>query len=85
MRKSLISAALAASLISSVALAATQTADGSIKTLDIKKHQMTLSDGKSFELPAAWKGTGFKVGDKVTVTYEAQNGKMMVSAVTHAS
>ncbi len=85
MRKSLVSAALAASLISSVAFAATQTADGSIKTLDITKHQMTLSDGKNFELPAAWKGTGFKVGDKVKVTYQAQNGKMMVSAVTHAS
>jgi Cu/Ag efflux protein CusF len=85
MRKSLISAALAASLISTAAFAASQTDTGAIKALDEGKHILTLADGKIFDLPATWKGTGFKVGDKVKVTYEMQNGKMMASEVAHAS
>ena len=85
MRKSLVSAALAASLISTVAFAAAQSDSGAIKTLDTVKHQLTLADGKIFDLPASWSGSGFKIGDKVKVTYETQNGKMMASAVTHAS
>ena len=36
-------------------------------------------------LPSSWSGTGFKVGDKVKVTYQIQNGKMMASEVTKAS
>jgi len=84
MRKSLISAAVAASLISTVAFAAAQTENGAIKVLDSAKHQLTLADGKMFELPATWNATGFKVGDKVKVTYDTQNGKMVASAVAHA-
>jgi Protein of unknown function (DUF1344) len=83
MRKSLAIAAVAASLISTAAFAATAT--DSIKAIDSGKHMLTLADGKVFDLPAAWKPTGFKVGDKVTVTYEMQSGKMMASAVAHAS
>ncbi len=83
MRKSLMIAAVAASVISSAAFAATAT--DSIKTIDQGKHQLTLADGKTFALPSAWKATGFKVGDKVTITYEMKNGKMEASAVTHAS
>jgi Protein of unknown function (DUF1344) len=85
MRKSLISAALAASLVSTVAFAANQTDTGAIKAIDQAKHQLTLADGKVFDLPAAWKATGFKAGDKVTVTYEMQGNAMMASAVAHAS
>jgi Cu/Ag efflux protein CusF len=85
MRKSLISAALAASLVSTVAFAANQTDSGTIKTLDSVKHQLTLADGKIFALPAAWDGAGFKIGDKVKVTYEMQSGKMMANAVAHES
>jgi hypothetical protein len=85
MRKSLISAAVAASLISTVAFAATQTESGSIKVLDAVKHSLTLADGKIFETPATWSATGFKIGDKVKVTYEMRDGKMVASAVAHAS
>jgi Protein of unknown function (DUF1344) len=83
MRKSLVIAAVAASMISTAAFAAADT--GAIKVIDAAKHQLSLADGKVFELPAAWKPTGFKVGDKVTVTYEMKNGKMEASAVAHAS
>ena len=85
MRKSFITAVLAASVISTAAFAAPATDAGAIKAMDIAKHQLTLADGKMFDLPATWKGTGYKVGDKVKVTYETQNGKMMASAVDHES
>jgi Cu/Ag efflux protein CusF len=85
MRKSLLSAALAASFISTVAFAAAQTDSGAIRTLDTVKHQLTLADGRIFDLPASWKATGFKIGDQVKVTYEVQNGKMTASAVVHES
>ena len=85
MRKSLVIAAVAASLVSGAALAANVTDTGAIKALDQAKHSLTLADGKVFSLPAAWKATGFKIGDKVKITYEVTNGKMMANAVTHAS
>jgi len=85
MRKSLVTAAFAASIISATAAFAATADVGPIKTLDQAKHQLILTDGKVFTLPAAWKGTGFKVGDKVKVTYQIQNGKMMASEVSKAS
>ena len=84
MRKPLVMAALAASIISTAAFAATSDI-GPIKALDQSKHQLTLIDGKVFTLPSTWSGTGFKVGDKVKVTYQIQNGKMMASDVAKAS
>lgn len=84
MRKSLISAVLAASLISTAALAAEQTDSGAIKKIDTVKHQLTLADGKIFNLPASWNGAHYKIGDKVTVSYEMQGKSMMASAVTPA-
>lgn len=83
MRKSLVLAAAAASLIANTALAANLTETGAIKTLDQAKHQLTLADGKTFGLPSTWSGTGYKVGDKVKVIYEMQNGQMMASSIEH--
>ena len=75
MRKSLITAAIAASLISTAAFAAHSRHDA-IKSLDQAKHQLTLADGKVFELPArAGRAAGFKAGDKVTVTYRPRTGR----------
>ncbi len=85
MRTSFAVAAIAASLISTAAFAASQSDTGAIKTLDAAKHQLTLADGKNFQLPTTWKSAGFKVGDKVLITYEMQNGKMVASSVAHAS
>jgi Protein of unknown function (DUF1344) len=85
MRKSLVIAAVAASFLSSAALAATATDTAAIKHISTSKHTVTLADGKVFTFPAAWKPTGFKIGDQVTVSYEIQNGKMVASSITHAS
>jgi hypothetical protein len=90
MRNSLAAAAFAASLVSAAlvsggAFAAAQTDTGAIKSISQSTHRLTLADGKVFSLPTTWKATGYKVGDKVKVTYQVQKGQMMASAVTHAS
>jgi len=84
MRKSLVVAAVAASLLSATAFAATSDVS-SIKAIDAAKHQLTLSDGKIFVVPATWSAASFKVGDKVKVTYTLKGGKMMASDVIKAS
>ncbi len=83
MRKSLITAALAATFISTAALAASQTETGTIKALDQAKHQLTLATGAQFVLPSSWHANGFKVGDRVKVIYEKQGSRMMASTVEH--
>ena len=44
-------------------------------------HQITLADGKIFQVPASWNFSSYKVGDNVRVTYEMQNGHMVASSV----
>ena len=85
MRKSLVTAALAATFLTHAAFAASVTDTGAIKSLDASKHLVTLADGKVFEAPAGWSFTTYKVGDKVKVTYETENGKMMASEIIKAS
>ena len=85
MRKSLVTAALAATFLSTAAVAASITDTGTIKSLDAVKHLVTLADGKVFEAPAGWSFTTYKVGDKVKVTYELQGGKMMASQIIKES
>ena len=85
MRKSLITAAVAATFLTHAAFAASVSDTGTIKSLDAAKHQVTLADGKVFEAPAGWSFTTYKVGDKVKVTYETQGGKMMASEIIKSS
>ena len=74
--------ALAASLlVSGAALAATLSKTGQLKSTDSTKHQLTLSSGDTFELPAGYKTDALKPGEKVKVSYEMKNGKMMASVV----
>jgi Cu/Ag efflux protein CusF len=84
MRKSIIVAALAATLVSGAALAAATTDTGAIKSLDAAKSLVTLADGKVFQAPAGWNFANYKVGDKVRVIYEMQNGKMTASEIVRA-
>jgi len=76
--KGVLSAAVASLMLSSAALAATET--GSIKTLDSAKHQIVLDTGKTFET-ASLDLKAFKVGDKVLVDYETKDGKMVASKI----
>jgi Cu/Ag efflux protein CusF len=70
--------------VSTTALAAAQTKTGDIKTTDSAKHEITLASGDTFEVGSKVKLEKFKAGDKVAVTYETKDGKMMASKIHHA-
>lgn len=64
-------------LLSSVALAATMSATGVIKAVDSKGDAITLKDGKVFMLSEKAEAETLKAGEKVPVTYEMKNHKMI--------
>lgn len=69
MRRHIITIATLASIAAGAAMASTTTV-GTIKTLDMKSHMITLQDGSSYQLSAAFKDPGLKVGQKVSVTWD---------------
>lgn len=76
MRGLIVPAAIAVSLslAPTAFAAAAHTATGQIKTFDTKAHSITLSNGKTYMLPAALKTDGIKPGAKVQVDWVV-NGK----------
>lgn len=76
-----VAALLTATCLSGAALAASQTATGTIKALDAKDHTLTLDSGKSFSLPKNMKTSGLKTGEKVKITFETTGGKLVASKV----
>lgn len=84
-KKALAPIALASlAVLSSAALAASQTKTGEIKSTDAAKHEIVLSTGDTFEAGTKIKLDKLKVGEKVAVTYEMKDGKMLASKV-HAT
>jgi Cu/Ag efflux protein CusF len=79
----------AAILVASTAAAsaATQTETGVISKIDSKAPSITLASGApaQFWLLKGVNVSLLKVGEKVTVSYDMQNGKPMASAVVAAS
>lgn len=63
------------------AVAATQTKTGEIKSTDSAKHELVLANGDTFQLGANVKVDKLKAGEKVTVSYESKDGKMIASSV----
>jgi hypothetical protein len=63
-------------LLSGVALAAATSTTGTITSLDPTKHQVQLSSGQTFEVPAAWDFSKYKVGEKIRVSYQKKDGMM---------
>jgi hypothetical protein len=60
-------------------------ATGTIKTLDAAKSMVTLDNGATYDIAKGVSLSGFKLGEKVKVTY-TQSGKMMdASAITPAA
>ena len=74
----------ALAVVSTAALAATQTVTGDVKSTDTAKRELTLVNGNTFELGSKIKLDKIKAGEKVAITYEVKNGKMMASKVSHA-
>ena len=56
-------------------------ATGMIASVDKNCDSFTLGDGKTFALPENIEVETLKVGDKVSVTYSAKAGKLLVSSV----
>lgn len=82
MHKSLATAAvLGTVLLSSAALAATMSATGVIRKVDSKGDSITLKDGKVYMLSEKVEAETLKAGEKVTVTYEMKNHKMIAGSV----
>ena len=78
-------ALVAASLIGVAGAAYAADATGKIKTLDAAKSMVTLDNGATYDIAKGVSLSGFKVGEKVKVTY-TQSGKMMdASAITPAA
>lgn len=73
MRSTMIPALLAASLtLGTAALAAPMATEGTIKAIDAKANSVTLSDGVTYLLPKGFKLQGFKVGEKVRLSWQMQ-------------
>lgn len=82
MRKSLILAAsLGTVLISSAAFAATTGVTGAIKSIQFKSHTITLSNGKTYALPARFVIKNLKVGERVSVAYIVKNKHLVATSV----
>jgi len=64
------------------AMAGTTTKSGEVKSIDKTKHELVLSSGDTFELNKSVKVDQIKAGTKVSISYEAKNGKNFASRVT---
>ncbi len=87
MKLSLVCASVVAFgvLTGSVFAASPAIDTSSIKSIDMKAHQLTLADGKMFEFPKTWKLKAFKEGQKVKVNYRDHMGSMMVTRLRHTA
>lgn len=82
MRKSLILAASLGTLfISSAAFAATMNVTGFIKSIHFRSHSITLSNGKTYALPARFVIKNLKTGEKVSVGYVVRNKHFIATSV----
>ena len=82
MRKVLLAAFVATSVLSAQAFAADSTATGAIKALDPTKCTVTLADGKVYQFAAKCDFSKLKVGDKVTITFTTKGTENDASKVT---
>ncbi|MFZ1725507.1 MAG: DUF1344 domain-containing protein [Albidovulum sp.] len=82
MRSYILPAAMIAIIgASGMALASTTTV-GAIKSIDAKAHSVTLADGTVYMLPAGFKESDLKVGEKVSIAWDMKGTQHEASAVT---
>lgn len=84
MRFPLLSAmtVLALGLGSAAMAADAMTATGAIKTIDAKAHTVTLADGTSYTLPSNFKMKKLTVGEKVSISWQANGGVNEVQKIS---
>ena len=82
MRSKLIPAVLAVSLgFGGAVFAAATDATGAIKAIDAKAETVTLDDGTVYTFAAGTKLDAFKVGEKVTITFDMKGTVQEASAI----
>lgn len=59
-----------------------RTTTGTVSAFDASAHMLKLKDGTSYMLPASFKDPGIKVGGKVRVSWNMENGKHEAGKVT---
>lgn len=80
--KRIVPAVVALSMLAgTAALAAAQTTTGAIKSIDAKQATITLADGQVYQLPKNFDAKSLKKGEKVSVTFDKADGKMVASQV----
>ena len=77
-------ALVAACLIGVAASAYAADATGTIKSLDAAKDVVTLDNGATYDVAKGVSLSGFKVGEKVKVTYTRSGKTMNASAIAPA-
>jgi len=80
-----VSAALAAAVLGAASVAYAADATGTIKSLDMSKDMVTLDNGASYVAPKSMKLSGFKVGEKVTVSYTKSGDRMDATSIKPAT
>jgi hypothetical protein len=71
MRKFILPVVTAAALLApSLAMAAVQTTEGTIKSIDAKAMTITLNNNQAYHLPASYRVADLKAGEKVKVTWD---------------
>jgi len=68
--------------VSAMATTAPLSVASTVKAFDLKTHSLTLANGISYTLPATFKDPGIKVGERVTVKYQANGKAYDATAVT---
>jgi Cu/Ag efflux protein CusF len=67
--------------LSPMAFAASMSASGVVKSVDTKHDSITLADGSVYTLGEGFEAETFKTGQKVTISFKMNGGKMMASSV----
>jgi len=81
MNKVLVTLSAAVLMLSGMAAAYAEETQGMLKSIDAAKMTLTLEDGTEFVMPATVDPAMLKVGDVVTITYENQGDKKIVSEI----
>ncbi|QPC87002.1 DUF1344 domain-containing protein [Mesorhizobium sp. NBSH29] len=77
MKRALICAAAVLYISAGAALAA--EAEGKIKSIDMDKLMITLSDGKSYKLPGEFDVEALEEGGEVYLAYDEVNGENLIT------
>ena len=72
----MLSALAAATILGATNLAYAAEATGTIKSIDMSKHTVTLDNGSTYDVAKDVQVIGMRIGERVTLTYQ-QSGKAM--------